>query len=86
LFCWASIICREGGCQQEIFSQHLVRGSIHRETKTPKIKRPRNMQGCQMAFLQTKKFLFGYIWDRLGMENVGIFYDHLDYITVPYCM
>jgi hypothetical protein len=33
-------------------------------------------QGCQMAYFQTE---LGYILECLGMENVGIFYDHFEY-------
>jgi hypothetical protein len=36
------------------------------------------MQGSQMVDFQTKKSLFGQIWDGLGMENV---IDLLKYFT-----
>jgi hypothetical protein len=35
------------------------------------------VQGCQMVCFKR----FGYIWERLGMENVGIFYGPLDFFT-----
>jgi hypothetical protein len=37
-------------------------------------------QGCQMVYFHTKKSQFGHILEGLGMENVGIFYDHLHVI------
>jgi hypothetical protein len=36
-------------------------------------------QGCQIVCFQTKKSQFGYISEVLGMENVIIFFDHLEY-------
>jgi hypothetical protein len=38
-------------------------------------------QGCQMVSFQTKKSQFGKILEGLAMENLGIFYDHLVYLT-----
>jgi hypothetical protein len=38
-------------------------------------------QGCQMAYFHTKKSQFGYMLEGLEMENVGIFYGHLKYVT-----
>jgi hypothetical protein len=34
-----------------------------------------------MAYFQTKNPHLGKFWEGLGMENVGIFYDHLEYFT-----
>jgi hypothetical protein len=33
-----------------------------------------------------QKSQFGYILEGLGKENVGIFYDHLEYFTALWCM
>jgi hypothetical protein len=38
-------------------------------------------QGCQMFCFLNQKSLFWYILEGLGMENLGIFYDHLVYFT-----
>jgi hypothetical protein len=38
-------------------------------------------QGCQMVCFQTKKSQFWSNLECLEMENVFIFYDHLEYIT-----
>jgi hypothetical protein len=34
-----------------------------------------------MVYFQTKKSHFWSILEGLGIENVGIFYDHLEYFT-----
>jgi hypothetical protein len=34
-----------------------------------------------MVYFQTKKSQFGQILEGLTMENVGIFYGHLEYFT-----
>jgi hypothetical protein len=36
--------------------------------------------GLPDGLFSNQKFQFGKILDCLGMENVGIFYDHLEYI------
>jgi hypothetical protein len=33
-----------------------------------------------------QKSLFGYIFEGLGKENVGIFYDHLENFTATWCI
>jgi hypothetical protein len=38
-------------------------------------------QGCQMVYFKTKKSKFGLIIEGLRIENVGIFYDNLQYFT-----
>jgi hypothetical protein len=38
-------------------------------------------QGCQMVHFQTKKSQFGKILEGFGMENFGIVYGHLEFIT-----
>jgi hypothetical protein len=34
-----------------------------------------------MVYFNNKNSQFGYILEGLGMENVGIYYDHLEYFT-----
>jgi hypothetical protein len=43
-------------------------------------------QGCQIVYFQTKKSQFGYILEGPGMENVGIFNDHLEYFRAIWYM
>jgi hypothetical protein len=38
-------------------------------------------QCCQMVCFQTKYPNFGKIWEGLGMENIVVFYYHLEYFT-----
>jgi hypothetical protein len=38
-------------------------------------------QGCQMVYISNQKSQFGKILGNPRMENVGIFYYHLEYIT-----
>jgi hypothetical protein len=39
-------------------------------------------QGCQMVYFQTKNPNVGKFWSVLGrLENVGIFYGHLEYFV-----
>jgi hypothetical protein len=33
------------------------------------------------GIFSNQKFRFGYILEGLGMENVGIFYNHVEYLT-----
>jgi hypothetical protein len=33
------------------------------------------------GLFSNQKYQFGYILEDLGMENVGLFYDHLEYFT-----
>jgi hypothetical protein len=35
-----------------------------------------------MVYFQTKNPNLGNLWGGLGIENVGLFYDHLEYFTV----
>jgi hypothetical protein len=37
--------------------------------------------GLPGGLSSNQKYQFGYILEGLGMENVGIFYDHLEYFT-----
>jgi hypothetical protein len=39
-----------------------------------------SLNGCQMVYFQAKNTNLG-IFEGLRMENVGIFYGHLEYIT-----
>jgi hypothetical protein len=38
-------------------------------------------QGCQMVCFENKNINFGKNWEGLEVENVVIFYDHLEYFT-----
>jgi hypothetical protein len=38
-------------------------------------------QGLPDDLFSNKKSQFGYIWEGLGMENVGVYYDHLEYFA-----
>jgi hypothetical protein len=38
-------------------------------------------QGCQMVYFSDQKSQFGLILEGLGVENIGIFYDHMEYFT-----
>jgi hypothetical protein len=44
------------------------------------------MQGSQMVYFHTKNPILDIVWMGCGMENVGIFYDHLEYLTVTWCI
>jgi hypothetical protein len=38
-----------------------------------------------LFLISYQKSQFGQIWEGVGMENVKIFYDHLEYFTaIPY--
>jgi hypothetical protein len=37
--------------------------------------------GLPDGLFSNQKSQFGSIWEGLGMENFGIFYDHMDYFT-----
>jgi hypothetical protein len=38
------------------------------------------VSSVRQAGLPNKKYQSGYIWEALGMENVGIFYGHKEYL------
>jgi hypothetical protein len=57
-----------GGGQAE------VEQAVGPESEPPEAKLPDGIFSYQ-------KSRFGYIWEGLGMENVGIFYVHLEYLT-----
>jgi hypothetical protein len=40
-----------------------------------------SIQGCQMVFFSNQKSPFGHISEGPGMENVGIFHGHFEYLT-----
>jgi hypothetical protein len=68
------MIPRDGAFSQEFYA--IVLRSIPRSFSTAPY------QGCQMVIFSYQNFLFGYIFDGLTMENVGLFYGHLVYFTV----
>jgi hypothetical protein len=39
-------------------------------------------QGCQMVYFRTKNHNLGKFWRGLAMEDCGIVYGHLVYLTV----
>jgi hypothetical protein len=86
-FCFRSQNKRS--CNIFFFVQHLQvsRVAQHFEcTFFPPKKivraRPLVSQGCQMVYFNKPESQMWFVLERLGMENVGVFYDHLVYLRL----
>jgi hypothetical protein len=56
-------------------------GVFNTNQAQPRIKLASSDYGFQMVYFYTRNFIGMYILDGLGMENVAIFYGHLEYFT-----